>query len=215
MEGAAQAYRDRGYAALPGLLAPDLCSALAAQFLRDLAEKRVAPRFAEGKRLLRSNVLNIHSARYPLMQSFHWGLTPQITALAGADLAPTYALFRVYPRHAICMVHGDRPACEHSVSLTLASGGSEPWPLEIATEPTPLGHAGARDDFRGAPHISVPLAPGGGLLYRGITHRHGRLMPNPNPWSAHLFLHWIDRAGPHAAEAFDRRPPPRLEGSPV
>jgi hypothetical protein len=213
MEGAAQAYCDRGYAALPGLLAPDLCSALAAQFLRDLAEKRATPRFAEGKRLLKSNVLNIHSARYPLMRSFHWGMTPAIAAVAGCDLVPTYALFRVYPLDAVCMVHGDRPACEHSVSLTLASGGSEPWPLDIATEATPLGHAGARDDFRGEPHASVPLGPGDGVLYRGIAHRHGRLAPNPNPWSAHLFLHWVDRAGPHVGEAHDRKPPPRLEGA--
>jgi hypothetical protein len=215
MEGAARDYRDQGYAALPGLLAPDLAGALAAQFLRDLAEKRVRPRFAEGKRLLKANVLNIHSARYPLMQSFHWGLTPAITAIAGCDLVPSYALFRVYPQGAVCMVHGDRPACEHSISLTLASGGAEPWPLDIATETTPLGAAGARDDFRGEVHTSVPLAPGDAVIYRGITQRHGRLAPNPNPWSAHLFLHWVDRAGPHAAEAFDGKPPPAMGSAPL
>jgi hypothetical protein len=34
---------------------------------------------------------------------------------------------------------------------------------------------------------------GDAVLYRGVNHRHGRLRPNPNAWSANLFLHWIDR----------------------
>ena len=33
--------------------------------------------------------------------------------------------------------------------------------------------------------------------------RHGRTRPNPNGWSAHLFLHWVDRDGPYADKAFD------------
>ena len=48
------------------------------------------------------------------------------------------------------------------------------------------------------------MRPGDGVLYQGTHHRHGRLTPNPNSWSAHLFLHWIDRNGDYAAEAFDR-----------
>ena len=34
-------------------------------------------------------------------------------------------------------------------------------------------------------------------------HRHGRTAPNPNAWSAHLFLHWVDRDGPYRDHAFD------------
>ena len=41
-------------------------------------------------------------------------------------------------------------------------------------------------------------------MYQGVHHRHGRLDPNPNAWSAHLFLHWVDPAGPYRDEAFDR-----------
>jgi hypothetical protein len=33
-------------------------------------------------------------------------------------------------------------------------------------------------------------------------------MPNPNRWSAHLFLHWVERDGEFAGEAFDKQPPP-------
>ena len=44
---------------------------------------------------------------------------------------------------------------------------------------------------------------GDAVLYQGVHHRHGRMSPNPNGWSAHLFLHWVDRDGPHRAHAFD------------
>ena len=38
----------------------------------------------------------------------------------------------------------------------------------------------------------------------GVNHRHGRLDPNPNSYSAHMFLHWVDSSGPYADHAFDR-----------
>jgi hypothetical protein len=36
-----------------------------------------------------------------------------------------------------------------------------------------------------------------------VNHRHGRITPNPNGWSVHLFMHWVDRNGPHRGHAFD------------
>jgi len=42
------------------------------------------------------------------------------------------------------------------------------------------------------------------VLYRGVQRRHGRTRPNPNGWSAHLFLHWVERGGPYADFAFDK-----------
>ncbi|HBK91739.1 MAG TPA: hypothetical protein DDZ68_08720 [Parvularcula sp.] len=61
------------------------------------------------------------------------------------------------------------------------------------------------------------LAPGDGLFYRGVNLRHGRMQPNPNRWSAHLFLFWVDAEGEFKDLAFDRMtfnesvdfPPPR------
>jgi hypothetical protein len=31
--------------------------------------------------------------------------------------------------------------------------------------------------------------------------------PNPNRWSAHLFLHWVERDGPYAEHAFEGADP--------
>jgi hypothetical protein len=44
---------------------------------------------------------------------------------------------------------------------------------------------------------------GDAVLYRGVQHRHGRITPNPNGWSAHLFLHWVERDGRYRDNAFD------------
>jgi hypothetical protein len=44
---------------------------------------------------------------------------------------------------------------------------------------------------------------GDAVLYKGVHHRHARVSPNPNGWSAHLFLHWVERDGEFAQHAFD------------
>jgi len=55
---------------------------------------------------------------------------------------------------------------------------------------------------------ALSMNVGDAVAYRGVEHRHGRTMPNPNRWSAHLFLHWVDPQGPHAERAFDGKGAP-------
>ena len=69
----------------------------------------------------------------------------------------------------------------------------------------------ARADEQFAPEdemSSVPMQPGDAVLYQGVHRHHGRTTPNPNRWSAHLFLHWVARNGPFSGEAFDKQLPP-------
>ena len=49
----------------------------------------------------------------------------------------------------------------------------------------------------------IEMKPGDAVLYRGVERRHGRVTPNPNRSSAHLFLHFVERGGKHEAHAFD------------
>lgn len=49
------------------------------------------------------------------------------------------------------------------------------------------------------------MAPGDAVVYRGTDYYHGRVSPNPNRWSAHLFMHWVERDGPCRDHAFDRK----------
>ena len=89
------------------------------------------------------------------------------------------------------------------MSLTLAYSDDKPWPLELGKQ----GADGPQDiiseDFGSEPMASLAMQVGDAVAYQGVDFRHGRTLPNPNRWSAHLFLHWIDPDGPHSDQAFD------------
>ena len=146
--------------------------------------------------------------RLPMVMSFHWGLTSRISAIAGRPLLPTFVFFRVYMKGDRLLVHSDRPSCEHALSLTLGYSDNEIWPLEIGDVShrfEDIADDPKRDDFGGEPFSTVMLDPGDALLYRGVNRRHARMIPNPNRWSAHLFLFWVDADGPFKDMAFDRK----------
>lgn len=197
-------YRRDGYAALPGLFPTEVLHAFYAQMQADFSQRGQSMRaFAARGPLLKRDAIEIYAYQYPPMLTFLWGLTPRIAMATGCNVLPTYAYFRLYQQGDVCRVHSDRYACEHSLSLTVAYGEGRPWALSVGTdrcEPSSL----VADDFGGHPYGTVTMQPGDGVLYQGVHHRHGRLDPNPNSWSAHLFLHWIDRNGPYKEHAFDR-----------
>lgn len=146
--------------------------------------------------------------RLPMVMSFHWGLTSRISAIAGRPLLPTFVFFRVYMKGDRLLVHSDRPSCEHALTLTLGYGDNIVWPLEIGDVShrfEDIADDPKRDDFGDEPFRTVMLNPGDALLYRGVNRRHARMSPNPNRWSAHLFLFWVDADGPFKHLAFDRK----------
>src|SRR5690348_13475100 len=91
------------------------------------------------------------------------------------------------------------------MSLTLELADDQPWALCLAKEHSYL-HAPAADPaFRpDEDYVELPMRAGDAVMYRCVNHRHGRIEPNPNRWSAHLFLHWVDANGPFKDQAFDR-----------
>lgn len=163
------------------------------------------PSFLSRTALLTKPALEVYSRRYVPMATFHWGLTPTAAAIAGCELVPSYAYFRVYQKDDVCLVHPDREACEHSMSLTIELADDRPWALCIATEHAHHHEPSADEGFGpGEAYKELPMSAGDAVMYRGVNHRHGRIEPNPNRWSAHLFLHWVDANGPFAEQAFDR-----------
>lgn len=113
-------------------------------------------------------------------------LKPDVENLTGLRLDPTYSYARIYKHGDTLKPHRDRPACEISLSLNLDQEPAEPWPLMIA------------DGF------AALLHPGDALLYRGVAHTHWR-EPFAGERATQVFLHYVDRDGPHAAEKFDSR----------
>ncbi|HEX8574579.1 MAG TPA: hypothetical protein VF759_17695 [Allosphingosinicella sp.] len=198
-------YWDDGYAHLKALVPAEVTQAFLRRLVRDLG--RTALPVAGKDEVLTRHALEIHGRDYPPMLFFLWGLTPLVSGLVGRELLPTYDYFRVYRSGDLCRVHSDREACEHSLSLTLDYSDGESWDLEIGEREVAGPRRPVEDDFGDEPHRSIAMAPGDAVLYRGIHRRHGRTRPNPNRWSAHLFLHWVDRDGPYREQAFDGRAP--------
>lgn len=205
-------YRVHGYAHIQGLIPPEVAEAFLRQIGADLPQ--LTRQFITNAPIIRRTSIDVYANDYPPMRQFLWGLTPAMCELTGRDLLPTYDYFRLYRKNDICRVHSDREACEHSLSLTLGYSDGQIWPFEVGRDPidTP---GDIEDDFAGAPFVSIAMQPGDAVLYRGVQHRHGRIAPNPNRWSAHLFLHWVDREGPHAAHAFDAMAGPNKTAGPV
>lgn len=198
-----EAYRSRGYVLLKQLFPPLILQVFHGKLQRDLNLKG-STAFVSRTPLLTKPALEVYSRQYPPMASFHWGLTPAASAVAGCELVPTYAYFRVYQQGDVCLVHSDREACEHSMSLTVELADGVPWALCLehkhVERPVPTTDA----DFGSEEYSAIPMRAGDAVMYRGVNHRHGRIEPNPNRWSAHLFLHWVDANGPFADHAFDQ-----------
>ena len=198
-------YHAHGYVALGRLFPREVLGAFYAQMKSDLEDAgRPLQSFAAQGPLLRQPAIEIYGYQYVPMLTFLWGLTPRVAEVVGRALMPTYAYFRVYQQGDVCRVHSDRPSCEHSLSLTMAYAEDQPWALSVATGRTEQPRPTVADDFEGQPFGSVAMNAGDGLLYQGTHHRHGRLDPNPNSWSMHLFLHWVEKSGRYAEHAFDR-----------
>lgn len=193
-------YQRRGYAHIEGLLPAEVAGAFLHQIKADLPQ--LTRQFITTAPITKRTSIDVYANDYPPMLQLLWGLTPAMSELSGRDVLPTYNYFRLYRQNEICRVHSDREACEHSLSLTLGYSDGQIWPFEVGAEP--ISEPGdIADDFADAPFASIAMRPGDAVLYRGVQLRHGRTSPNPNRWSAHLFLHWVDRDGPHAAQAFD------------
>jgi hypothetical protein len=197
------AYAANGYALLEHLFPPIVLSVFHGKMQADL-NLRGDPRFVSHTPLLTKPALEVYSRHYVPMAAFHWGVTPVVAEIAGCELIPTYAYFRVYQQGDVCLVHSDREACEHSLSLMVELSDEVPWALCVGhkrlDKPEPTSGTG----FGEQEFSALPMRAGDAVIYRGVNHHHGRIHPNPNRWSAHLFMHWVDANGPYADHAFDR-----------
>lgn len=197
------AYAAHGYAFLEQFFSPIVLAVFHGKLQSDL-NLRQNPAFVSHTPLLTKPALGVYSGQYAPMAAFHWGLTPAVAEIAGCELVPSYAYFRVYQQGDLCLVHSDRGACEHSLSLTIELADELPWALCVGNRHVDQQDPVSGTDFAGDDFSEIPMRAGDAVLYRGVDRRHGRISPNPNRWSAHLFLHWVDAHGPYAEHAFDR-----------
>lgn len=200
-------YHDDGYALVRGLIPKDVARAFMSAIKQDMGPGPIPlSKVPQHPAVLKRPAFEVYGHMYKPLNFFLWALTPTISRLIGRDLVPTYDYFRIYREGDIYRVHSDRPSCEHSVSLTLDYSDGRIWDLQVARYRVESLHP-LQEDFGSAEHNSIGMEVGDAVLYQGVNYAHGRVTPNPNAWSAHLFLHYVDREGPHRSEAFDRNPP--------
>ena len=172
-----------GYVALPALIEP----VLADYFWSYLHTKFASLLLSSGDRQVPHTPYGYGDPAFDGLLEY---LRPQVEVRSGIALHPTYSYFRLYKRGDVLARHRDRPACEISVTLNLGQLPADPWPIYVE-----------RDD---GPY-AARLMPGDALVYRGCDCFHWR-EPYEGAELAQVFLHYVDRDGPHADQKFDRRP---------
>lgn len=196
-------YAEDGYAHLKGLIPAEVAQAFLQGLKHDIGPGAIPlSRVTEHVNLLNRPAFEVYGHHYKPMLYFLWGLTPTMSEIVGRELLPTYDYFQIYRAGDVCRVHCDRYSCEHSLSLTLGYSDDKIWDLEVAREKRDPS-AAISEAFGEQAFSAISMEVGDAVLYEGVHHRHGRTRPNPNAWSAHLFLHWVDRDGPYREHAFD------------
>ena len=199
-------YDRDGFAHVKGLIATDIAQAFMMSLkaaTRGVPIPLSKPQFRPA--VLQRAAFDVSAQTFQPLNFFLWGLTPTISNLLGRELLPTYSYFRIYRQSDICRVHSDRPSSEHGLSLTLAYSDDKIWDLQVGRERTESLYPLA-EDFGTMDYASIGMEVGDAVIYQASHYAHGRITPNPNAWSAHLFMFYVDRDGPYREHAFDEVP---------
>ena len=206
-----KSFETQGWALAHQMFPAEVAAAMLHQFQRGLGNTPESYTGIWGKGpFTKDFCFESYAYHYPFHAGLLWSLTPYMQALTGKELLPTTSYFRVYRRGDHCALHVDRPAAEYAISLTLGYSDENPWPLWVSQDAvTPDAGARAKGgllpDGTQMSMLRIPMQPGDAVIYDGVNRLHGRHDPNPNEWSAHLFYDFVDRHGPYAEHAFDRR----------
>jgi hypothetical protein len=109
----------------------------------------------------------------------------------GKELIPTYSYSRIYQPGEVLMPHVDRPACEISVTVNVATKGS------ISPIYTQYGNNDPEKHT---------LYPGDAVIYMGCDVMHWRQPLEDDQLNVQFMLHYVDKNGPNAEHAKDKRP---------
>jgi hypothetical protein len=108
----------------------------------------------------------------------------------GKELMPTYSYSRIYQAGERLYPHVDRPACEISVTVNVATKG----------EFSPIYTQYGQND----PEKHV-LNPGDAVIYMGCDVMHWRQPLKEDQLNVQFMLHYVDKNGPNAEYAKDKR----------
>lgn len=126
----------------------------------------------------------------PLVEVLLLASKEAIENATGKALEPTYSYSRIYQPGERLAPHVDRPACEISVTVNVASKG----------EFSPIYTQYGQND----PEKHV-LDPGDAVVYMGCDVMHWRQPLKEGQLNVQFMLHYVDKNGPNAGYAKDKR----------
>jgi alkylated DNA repair dioxygenase AlkB len=127
----------------------------------------------------------------PLIEVLLQASQQAVEEVTGKELIPTYSYSRVYQPGEALKPHVDRPSCEVSVTVNVATKG----------EFSPI-YMQYGDNFPEA-HV---LNPGDAVVYKGCQAMHWRNPLKEDQFNVQFMLHYVDKNGPNAEFAKDKRP---------
>lgn len=181
-----------GYSVLNDVITADMAKVLAASFinLRNLVYLR------DGKDLNEIGYFNDEQVAksfvqygLPSFDALLEHLLPIVEDVVDKELYPTYSYARIYYNDAEMAAHIDRPSCEYSMTLTLKTDG-DPWPIWFTDKQNVTKE--------------LLLDVGSGCVYKGMELPHWRT-PFTGSQQIQVFLHYVDKNGPHAGLKYDGR----------
>ncbi len=138
-----------------------------------------------------SNITKFGYYSDPLTEVFLQTRMSSVETLVGFELIPTYSYARIYQPGELLIPHVDRPACEVSITVNVASiGGASPIYTKYESNDS-------------EEHV---LAPGDAVVYWGCKTKHWRRPLEDGQINVQFMLHYVDKNGPNATHAKDCRP---------
>jgi hypothetical protein len=126
----------------------------------------------------------------PLIEVLLQECKTAVEEATGKTLIPTYSYARVYQPGEQLKPHVDRPACEISVTINVATKGSfSPIYTQYKNN---------------APEEHV-LNPGDAVIYKGCEALHWRHPLGEDQLNVQFMLHYVDKDGPNTDHAKDKR----------
>lgn len=188
----ATAFDLNGYSVLNNVITVDMAEVLAASFinLRNFVHLR------DGKDLSEIGYFNDEQvvksfAQYglPSFDALLEHLRPVVEDVVDKELYPTYSYARIYYNDAEMASHIDRASCEYSMTLTLKTDGNL-WPIWFTDKQNVTKE--------------LLLDVGCGCVYKGMELPHWRTSFTGSQ-QIQVFLHYVDKNGPHAGLKYDGR----------
>jgi hypothetical protein len=127
----------------------------------------------------------------PLIEALMLACKAGVEEVTGKELLPTYSYSRVYQPGEELVSHTDRPSCEVSVTVNIATKG-ELSPIYMQYKDNPV-----EEHF---------LSPGDAVVYKGCEAKHWRKPLTPNQLNVQFMLHYVDKNGPNTEFIKDKRP---------